>query len=97
MIAKIREELEEVEAELRRSQRDQAAIAEEVGDLLFAVTNLARHLNVNTEHALSSANTKFKRRFQAIETRLRERQQTPQQLTLAGLEEEWQAVKQQEK
>ncbi|MEX1222125.1 MAG: nucleoside triphosphate pyrophosphohydrolase [Idiomarina sp.] len=97
VIAKIREELEEVEAELQRSERDQAAVAAEVGDLLFAVTNLARHLSVNTEHALSSANTKFKRRFQAIEERLREREQSPQQLTLAGLEEEWQAVKQQEK
>ncbi|BBD97810.1 nucleoside triphosphate pyrophosphohydrolase [Sphingobium amiense] len=61
-IAKVEEELDEV-----RTAPDQAAREEEVGDLLFAVVNLARHLNVDAEVALRSANSKFERRFRAME------------------------------
>lgn len=97
VIAKIREELAEVEAELAAQPQDQTAIEEEVGDLLFAVTNLARQLQVNSEHALNKANLKFKRRFQQIEQRLQAQGKQPQDLDLAGLEQEWQAVKANEK
>jgi ATP diphosphatase len=61
-IAKVEEELEEV-----RTAPDQAAREEEIGDLLFAVVNLARHLNVDPEVALRSANFKFERRFRTME------------------------------
>lgn len=60
--AKIDEELRELDAE-----QDQAARTEELGDLLFAVVNLARHLNVDAEEALRKANRKFERRFRTIE------------------------------
>ena len=61
--AKIVEELEELDAESDPDRR-----AEELGDLLFAVVNLARHLNIDSEEALRQANRKFERRFRAIET-----------------------------
>ena len=59
---KIDEELEELDAE-----QDHAALEDELGDLLFAVVNLARHLNVDAEEALRKANRKFESRFRAIE------------------------------
>jgi ATP diphosphatase len=61
--AKIDEELSELDAE-----SDQERQQEELGDLLFAVVNLARHLNIEPEQALRAANRKFERRFRAIET-----------------------------
>ena len=61
--AKIAEELEELEAE-----SDHHRMLDEMGDLLFAVVNLARHLNIEPEAALREANRKFERRFRAIET-----------------------------
>lgn len=97
VIAKVREETAEVEAELVSDQRDQDAVEEEIGDLLFAVVNLARHAQVNPEHALGKANQKFKRRFQQIEQRLQENQLEPQEQSLAELEAHWQAVKATEK
>jgi len=60
--AKIDEELAELDAE-----SDHQAMLEELGDLLFAVVNLARHLNIEPEAALREANTKFERRFRSIE------------------------------
>ena len=70
VIAKIDEELAEVRAEILAE--DRPAIAEEVGDLLFAVANLARHLGVDPEAALRDANAKFTRRFAHVEARARE-------------------------
>jgi len=61
--AKVDEELAELDAE-----SDQAALEEELGDLLFAVVNLARHLNIDAEEALRKGNRKFEARFRAIET-----------------------------
>lgn len=60
--AKIDEELAELDAETDRDRRE-----EELGDLLFAVVNLARHLNIDPEEALRKASRKFERRFRAIE------------------------------
>jgi ATP diphosphatase len=65
VVAKIREELAEVEAEIAAADKDRAA--GEIGDLLFAVTNLARHLKIDPEAALRGANAKFERRFGHIE------------------------------
>lgn len=93
VIAKIHEEIAEVEEELAKSERDQQALEAEIGDVLFAVVNLARHAQVNPEHALRRTNVKFKQRFQAIEKRLAENDQQPAQLSLDELEAHWQAVK----
>jgi ATP diphosphatase len=60
--AKVDEELAELDAEMEQPARE-----EELGDLLFAIVNLARHLNVEPEEALRKANRKFERRFRAIE------------------------------
>jgi ATP diphosphatase len=68
VLAKIREEADEIEAELAAGER--AAAGAEVGDLLFAVVNLARHLDVDPEATLRATNQKFERRFGAIEWRL---------------------------
>lgn len=93
VIAKIKEEIAEVEAELEAPDLDQQAIEDEIGDVLFAVVNLARHAQVNPEHALRRTNLKFKQRFQAIERRLAERGLTASELSLEELEDEWQQVK----
>ncbi len=90
---KVREELAEVMAELEQETTDPDAVEAEIGDLLFAVVNLARHLQVNPEQALRRTNTKFKRRFQHIEARLREQGLQPDELSLTELEAYWQAAK----
>ena len=61
VVDKVREELDEVLEAM--SENDAEAVAEEIGDLLFVVTNLARHLKVDPEAALRAANGKFERRF----------------------------------
>ncbi len=70
VLRKIREEADEIEAELDRAERDDAAAAAEVGDLLFAAVNLARHLRADPEAVLRQTNRKFERRFAAIERAL---------------------------
>lgn len=70
VIAKVREELDEVEAELAAAEEAAAARREELGDLLFAVVNLVRHCGENPEECLSAANRKFRRRFRAMERSL---------------------------
>lgn len=66
--AKVHEEIAEIEAEIVRD--DHEAIADECGDLLFAVVNWVRHLNVNAEDALRRASDKFERRFRYVEEAL---------------------------
>ena len=70
-----------------------ARVREEVGDLLFAVTNIARHLGVEPEAALKLANRKFRRRFRHIERSLRARGRDLQAATLEEMEELWQDAK----
>lgn len=70
VLAKVREELDEVEDALEDGSAQQQA--EEIGDLLFAVANLARHAGVDAEPALRDANAKFVRRFEHVEARCRE-------------------------
>jgi nucleoside triphosphate diphosphatase len=91
VLAKIREEADEIEAELAAGQR--AAAAAEVGDLLFAVVNLARHLDVDPEATLRATNAKFERRFAAIERALAERGKSPQTATLAEMDALWNEAK----
>ena len=95
VIPKIHEEIEEIEDALQ--QGDQSHIEEEVGDLLFAVVNLARHLKVDAEQALRRGNRKFTRRFQAVETRLRQQDRSPEEATLDEMDALWDIVKAAEK
>jgi ATP diphosphatase len=91
VLAKIREEADEIEAELVAGER--AAAASEVGDLLFAVVNLARHLDADPETMLGATNRKFERRFAAIEQALTGRGKRPDEATLAEMEALWNAAK----
>ena len=95
VLAKLREEIDEVEAELEAN--DAERVAGEVGDLLFAVANLARHLRVDPEAALRSANAKFERRFAHIESRLGEVGRAPADATLDEMEALWSEAKQRER
>jgi MazG family protein len=92
---KMEEELAELKDALRRG--DDAHQAEELGDLLFAVANLARHLKIDPEQALAAANRKFERRFRQMEQSIKSGGETPQDLDLDALEEHWQASKQSER
>ena len=91
VLAKIREEANEIETELAAGNR--ATAGAEVGDLLFAVVNLARHLDVDPEATLRATNQKFERRFAAIERALAERGKTPQAATLEEMDELWNEAK----
>ncbi|WP_355660838.1 nucleoside triphosphate pyrophosphohydrolase [Halomonas salifodinae] len=94
VIAKIHEELAEVEAALAAGDRDHAV--EEVGDLLFAVTNLARKLKADPEQCLRGTNAKFERRFRRLEAALAGTGRTPSEASLDEMEDHWQAAKRQE-
>ena len=93
--AKVREELVELEAEAA-ADADAAALArrsEELGDLLFAVCNVARKLDLDAEAALRQANAKFERRFRAVEAELARRGKAPADSDLAEMDAVWEAVK----
>jgi ATP diphosphatase len=95
VLAKIREEADEIEADIKSGKRDAAAA--EVGDLLFAVANLARHLDADPEATLRATNQKFERRFASIERALAARGKTPAQSTLAEMDALWDEAKAAEK
>jgi len=95
VLAKIREEADEIEAALDAD--DRAHAADEVGDLLFAVVNLARHLAADPEGVLRKTNLKFEQRFAFIERALAARGKTPRETTLAEMDALWDAAKAQEK
>ena len=95
VVAKIAEEAAElVEA---RATLTQAEVAEEFGDLLFVMANLARHLNVDPEQALRAANAKFTRRFARIEDLLADQGRSPAQSDLAEMDALWNRAKAEEK
>jgi ATP diphosphatase len=95
VLAKIREEADEIEAAL--DAQDEAHAATEVGDLLFAVVNLARHLQADPEGILRATNRKFERRFASIERALAAQGKRPQDATLAEKDALWDAAKEEEK
>ncbi len=88
VLAKVREEVAELEHEVQAGRRDRAE--EELGDLLLALTNLARHLGVSAEVAANSATGRFERRFRRVEAAVREGhvEQTPE-----AMEIEWERAK----
>jgi ATP diphosphatase len=88
---KVVEEFAEVSA--AQAAGDAAAIHEEIGDLLFAVVNLARHAGVDAEAALRDANFKFTRRFHHVEARCREDGVEPQSAGLAQLDRYWNEIR----
>ena len=96
VLRKIREEADEIEAELDRGEMDTAATAAEVGDLLFAVVNLARHLYADPEAVLRQTNRKFERRFSSIERALATQGKAPQNATLAEMDALWEEAKMRE-
>lgn len=99
VIAKIREELDELEAELKDHTAPAVtgnvpdAIKDEMGDVLFALANLACHLEVEPEDALKRTNAKFRRRFAVIEAEATRRGIALQDMTLDEMEAVWQAAK----
>ena len=90
----VEEAAEVVEA---RDTLSQAALSEEIGDLLFVMANLARHLEVDPEEALRAANAKFTRRFERIEALLAARGKTPDQSDLEEMDTLWDQAKLEEK
>jgi tetrapyrrole methylase family protein/MazG family protein len=89
--SKIDEETEELRAEIRAGQTDK--IANEIGDLLFAVANVARLLKINPEFALAGTNKKFTSRFRYIESELKKRGRDIRDTTLAELDDLWNQAK----
>ncbi|HUZ66890.1 MAG TPA: nucleoside triphosphate pyrophosphohydrolase [Beijerinckiaceae bacterium] len=95
VVDKIEEETDEIRAALKSG--DKAQIEEEIGDLLFAVANLARHLDADPEACARAANAKFARRFAFIERELAARGQELEQTSLDEMEAIWIAAKRAEK
>jgi ATP diphosphatase len=95
VLAKLKEEI----AELEEAMADgaQQAVAEEFGDMLFVLANLARHLALDPDAALRAANAKFDRRFRHVETRLRQDGRPPEQVRLDELNVWWDEAKAAEK
>lgn len=103
VLTKLREELAELEAVAvaadprgvggNRPTADRAKVAEELGDLLFVVANVARHLAIDPEASLRSANDKFRRRFAHIERRLAEQGREPSRSTLEEMDAIWNEAK----
>jgi ATP diphosphatase len=91
VLAKIREEADEIAAEI--TSGDSEAASGEIGDLLFAVVNLARHLGIDPEAALRATNAKFERRFATIERALAIRGKAPAEASLAEMDALWNEAK----
>jgi MazG family protein len=96
VLDKVAEEVLEIKTELTTSN-DPIRTEEELGDLLFACVNLARHLAADPEATLRAANRKFERRFQRIETWLKESGRSPEKVSLKELDGLWEQAKQEEK
>jgi len=96
IISKINEEIDEVKAEID-IPNNQHRLLDEIGDLLFACTNLASHLNIDPEHAITAANQKFYTRFSQVEQLAHLQNKDLTTLSLNELDLLWEQVKQREK
>ena len=95
VIAKLREELDEVEREI--GARNEERLAEEIGDLLFAVVNLSRFVKADPEARLRLATEKFRRRFDRVTAMLRAEGRSPAEAGLPELDRLWEAAKREER
>lgn len=93
VIDKVQEELNELK-EVIETDNNQADLEEELGDLLFSVVNLSRHININAEDALRKGNKKFIKRFQYVEKKTQEEEKIISEYSLQELERLWQQAKQ---
>lgn len=93
VLAKVREEIDELEAEIDRAPQDLPRVADELGDILFVLANLGRHLKVDPEAALHGTVDKFRRRFAFIEKTLFERRSSLAEASLDEMETIWQLAK----
>ena len=91
VLAKIDEEIGEVREAI--ASGDKAHVAAEIGDLLYAITNLARHFEIDAEAALRQTIARFEQRFRVVEQLLDAEGRTPEQANLDELEEKWQRAK----
>jgi ATP diphosphatase len=99
VLAKVDEELDELKSAIAEKNAIDARehVAEELGDLLFVLANVARHLDVDPEAALRTANAKVVRRFEAIEAALAAQGRNPNDATLEEMDALWDAAKSDEK
>ncbi len=97
VFAKVLEEVAELRDANSAAGHDKAAVAEEVGDLLFACVNLGRHLGVDPEAALRAANAKFTARFHRVEAALADSGQSAADVGLAELDRLWEEAKRAER
>lgn len=97
VLDKVKEETEELETEISATERNQEQIEEELGDLLFSVANMARHLRVHPEEAMQRANRKFTRRIKAVEEVLAEAGSSMKSASLRDMEKAWQSAKRAER
>ncbi|WP_057466230.1 nucleoside triphosphate pyrophosphohydrolase [Pseudovibrio sp. POLY-S9] len=93
VLDKIKEEVEELTVEVTANTPDRRKIEDELGDVLFAIANLARHLEIQPEAALKRTNAKFRRRFAHIEDAATAEQRPLKDLSLDEMEAHWQAAK----
>jgi nucleoside triphosphate diphosphatase len=93
VVAKIREEVDEIQEVVTSGDADPNRLEEEVGDLLFAIANLSRKLGIEPEAALRKANDKFTRRFTAMESKITASGRMMRDMTLEELETHWQRAK----
>ena len=91
VLGKIQEEIDELQTEIETG--DKSAMMDEMGDLLFSVVNLARHLKIDPEAALRTGNSKFERRFKLLETELAGRGDDISCMSIEALETAWQNIK----
>jgi MazG family protein len=93
VLDKVEEEIGELRQELARGRKSRPRIKEELGDLLFVLVNLARHLDVDAEGTLKDANAKFRKRFRYVEEHFAVRGRELGQVSLDEMEDVWQKAK----
>lgn len=93
----MKEELQEVREEINKIPKDQERIEEEVGDLFFAVVNLARHLKCNAEDSLRKVNDKFEQCFRKVEQKAQKNGVNLESLSLIEMDILWDEVKKESK
>lgn len=93
VLLKLEEEIRELREEIAREEVDQEAVAGEIGDVLFVITNLARWRGVAPESALKATNRKFRRRFRHVEKRIAEQGRAWSEVSLEEMDEHWDEAK----